>query len=69
MFSLVLADLTRQYKTMQTEMTLRIHTLEKQLAILQEKLGMYKGMVFVMHEFLQKLFMLGVSHVTNVLLV
>eukprot|EP00794_Sanderia_malayensis_P010815 gene10815-11970_t len=32
------ADLTRQYKTMQTELTLRVHNLEKHLAILQDQL-------------------------------
>eukprot|EP00795_Rhopilema_esculentum_P016578 gene16578-8001_t len=32
------ADLTRQYKTMQTELTLRVHTLEKRVALLQDKL-------------------------------
>ena len=33
-------DLTRQYKTMQTELTMRIQTQEKHIEILQERLCM-----------------------------
>jgi len=33
------ADLTRQYKTMQTELTMRIQTQEKHIEILQERLS------------------------------
>ena len=35
------ADMTRQYKTMQTEMGLRIHQLETELARTRTHLGMW----------------------------
>ena len=35
------ADLTRQYKTMQSEMALRIHMLEQTVNKLREQLGWY----------------------------
>lgn len=35
------ADLTRQYKTMQSEMALRIHMLEQTVNKLREQLGGY----------------------------
>lgn len=34
------ADLTRQYKTMQTELTLRIHNLEQHVSILKDQLAL-----------------------------
>ena len=36
------ADLTRQYKTMQSEMALRIHMLEQTVNKLREQLGEYR---------------------------
>ena len=49
---LCLADMTRQYKAMQNEMSLRIHQLESDLARTRTQLGILRVLYFTFIIFL-----------------